>query len=103
MLEHITAAAIVQLAFNEAVKAGAGEVAKKSVNGMLDSLREKIQAQFKDNNRAETALAEFQEQKNTDALDKVTEYLHSEMAKDDVFATEIKQLTEQIRATAHVS
>jgi Tfp pilus assembly protein PilN len=98
-LAAMTTGAIAQLAFNEFVKSGAGELAKKSLSGAIDSvkeLRKRIQARFKGNDRAETALAEFQQQGTNTALDKVTKYLDIEMAEDEVFATEIRQLAQQI-------
>jgi len=98
-LVTLTASAVAQLAFNEFIKSGAGELAKKSLSGAIDSvksLREKIQARFKANDRAATALAEVQQQGTTVAMDKVTKYLDIEMLEDEVFATEIRQIAQQI-------
>ena len=46
----IAAAKLVELAFNEFVKSGAGEIAKKTVGGAIDlvkNLRDKIKAKFR--------------------------------------------------------
>lgn len=95
----LTATTIATLAFNEFIKSGAGELAKKSLGGSLDlvkSLRDKIQAKFQGNTKAETALAEVKQQGTPAALDKVTKYLDLEMLEDAAFATEIKQVAQQI-------
>ena len=95
----LTAGAIAQLAFQEFVKSGAGEVAKKSLGGTIDlvkALRDKIQKKFKGNDRAETAISEADQQPTPAALEKVTKYLELEMMEDETFATEIKQIAQQI-------
>jgi hypothetical protein len=94
-----TAGAIAKIAFEEFAKAGGGELAKKSVGGAIDlikSLRDKIQAKFKGNDRAETAIAEVEQQPTPAALEKITKYLDLEMLEDEAFATEIKQIAQQI-------
>ncbi len=61
----IAASTIAGLAFNEFIKSGAGEIAKKSVGGAIDlvkNLRDKIRTKFQGNGRAETALAEVEQQ-----------------------------------------
>lgn len=95
----LTAGAIAKLAFEEFAKAGGGELAKKSLGGAIDlvkALRDKIQAKFKGNDRAETAIAEAERQGTPAALEKVTKYLELEMMEDEAFATEIKQMAQQI-------
>jgi len=95
----LTAGAIAKIAFEEFAKAGGGELAKKSLGGAIDlvkALRDKIQAKFKGNNRAETAIAEADQQQTPAALEKVTKYLELEMMEDETFATEIKQMAQQI-------
>ncbi|MBE9014309.1 hypothetical protein IQ250_29390 [Pseudanabaenaceae cyanobacterium LEGE 13415] len=97
-LTALAASTIAELAFNEIIKAGAGEVAKKSVGGVIDlsnRLRTKIQTRFKDNAQAEAALTEV-EQKNLASLEKVIEHLDVEMQKDSAFASEIRQMAQQI-------
>ncbi|WP_416669644.1 hypothetical protein [Egbenema bharatensis] len=95
----IAVATIANLAFNEFVKSGAGELAKQSLKGagsLVKSLREQIQAKFQGNSRVEAALAEVVEQGNPAALEKVTKYLDLEMTEDEAFATEVRQIAQQI-------
>ncbi|MCA6595446.1 MAG: hypothetical protein IM539_03810 [Pseudanabaena sp. M046S1SP1A06QC] len=95
----IAAAEIVKIAFQEFAKSGAGELAKKSVGGAIDlvkNLRDKIKAKFQGNERAEKALAEVEQQGNSAALDKVTKYLDLELDEDESFATEVRQIAQQI-------
>ena len=95
----IAAAKLVELAFNEFVKSGAGEIAKKTVGGAIDlvkNLRDKIKAKSQGNERVEKALAEVEQQGNSAALDKVTKYLDIELAEDEEFATEVRQIAQQI-------
>ena len=94
----IVAAKIVEVAFQEFTKSGAGELAKKSVDGAIDlvkNLRDKIKAKFQDNERVKKALAEV-EQGSHIALEKVTKYLDIELDEDELFATEVRQLAKQI-------
>lgn len=95
----LAAGAIAGLAFNEFIKSGAGELAKKSVGGAIDlikNLRDKIETKFRGNERAATALFEVKQQGTQAALDKVTEHLEVEMRKDEAFDTEVKQIAQQI-------
>ena len=95
----IAAAEIVKLAFSEFAKAGAGELAKKSVGGAIDlvkNLRDKIKAKFQGNERVEKALAEVEQQGTPAALEKVTKYLDLELDEDEAFATEVRQIAQQI-------
>ena len=95
----IAAAEIVKIAFQEFAKSGAGELAKKSVGGAIDlvkNLRDKIKAKFQGNERAEKALAEVEKEGNSAALDKVTKYLDLELDEDEAFATEVRQIAQQI-------
>jgi len=94
----IAAAEIVKIAFQEFAKSGAGELAKKSVGGAIDlvkNLREKIKAKFQGNERVEKAFVEV-EQGDSAALDKVTKYLDIELDEDEAFATEVRQVARQI-------
>ncbi len=95
----IAASTIAQLAFNEFIKSGSGELAKKSLGSAIDlvkNLRERIRTKFQGNGRAETALAEVEQQGNLAALEKVTKYLDVEMMEDEVFATQVRQIAQQI-------
>jgi hypothetical protein len=98
-ISTLAAGAIAKLAFDEFIKAGAGETAKQTVGGVLElvtRLRDKIQSQFKGNARAETALAEVEQQGTPAALEKVTKYLDIEMTEDRTFAGEMQQIAQQI-------
>lgn len=101
-MEPITSLAtgtIAGLAFNEFIKSGAGELAKKSVGGAIDlikNLRDKIETKFRGNERAATALVEVKQQGTQAALDKVTTYLDVEMLEDEAFATEVQQIAQEI-------
>ncbi len=95
----IAAAKIAEIAFQEFAKSGAGELAKKSVGGAIDlvkNLRDKIKAEFQGNERAEKALAEVEQNGDSTALDKVTKHLDIELDEDDAFATEVRQIAQQI-------
>lgn len=94
----ITANAIAKLAFDEFVKSGAGEAAKATFSGAIElvkGLRDKIRAKFQGNERALGAIAEV-EQGNEAALKKVERYLDVEMLEDEAFASEIRQVAQQI-------
>lgn len=95
----IAAAKLAEIAFNEFIKSGAGEIAKKTVGGAIDlvkNLRDKIKAKFQGNERAEKAIAEVEKEGNSAALDKVTKYLDLELDEDEAFATEVRQIAQQI-------
>jgi hypothetical protein len=95
----IAAAKIAEIAFQEFAKSGAGELAKKSVGSAIDlvkNLRDKIKAKFQGNERAEKALAEVEQNGDSTALDKVTKHLDIELDEDDAFATEVRQIAQQI-------
>jgi hypothetical protein len=94
----IAAAKIAEIAFQEFAKSGAGELAKKSVGGAIDlikNLRDKIKAKFQGNERVEKALAEV-EQGNSEALGKVAKYLDIEFDEDQSFAKDVRQIAQQI-------
>ena len=95
----LTATAIAKLAFDEFVKSGAGELAKQSISGTVElvkRLRDKIQARFKGNDRAEIALLEVEKQGTPMMLEKVARYLDIEMVEDETFATEIRQMAQEV-------
>jgi hypothetical protein len=95
----LAAGAIAKIAFDEFVKSGAGEVAKKTIGGAIDlvkNLRDRIRAKFQGNERAEKALTEVEQQGTPAALEKVSKYLDLEFEEDETFATEVRQLAQQI-------
>jgi len=95
----LAAGAIAKLAFDEAVKAGAGEGAKQAVGGaiaLVKQLAGKIKDQFRGSERAMVAIKEWEQQPTEVALNKVTKYLDLEMDEDSAFATEIRQMAQEI-------
>jgi hypothetical protein len=95
----IAAGTILNLAFQEFVKAGAGETAKKTVGGALTlakELRDKITARFKGNAKAEAAIAAMEIDHSPTVLTKLEVYLDDEMADDPGFARELQQVARQI-------
>ncbi|MDZ7968286.1 MAG: hypothetical protein RM368_25600 [Nostoc sp. DedSLP03] len=98
-LTTIAAGAILNLAFQEFAKSGAGEVAKKTVGGAISlakELRNKITAKFKGNVKAEAAIAAVETDHSPAALNKLEVYLDDAMVDDAVFATELRQVAQQI-------
>lgn len=95
----VAVSAIAQVAFNEFVKAGAGEAAKKSVGGAVElvkELRNKIRAKFQGDKRAETAIAQVEQDGSQEALKKLEVYLDDAMIEDPTFASDIRQIAQQI-------
>lgn len=95
----IAAGAILNLAFQEFAKSGAGEVAKKTVEGSIalaKKLRDKITARFQGNAKAEAAIATVENDNSPAALNRLEVYLDDAMADDPVFAGELRQVAQQI-------
>jgi hypothetical protein len=95
----LAAGAIVKIAFDEFVKSGAGEVAKKTVGGAVElvkNLQARIRAKFQGNKRATAALAELEQDGSDAALEKVGKYLDLEMDEEQGFADEVRQMAHQI-------
>jgi hypothetical protein len=95
----IAAGAIAKIAFDEFVKSGAGEAAKKTVGGAVElvkALRDRIKAKFEGNERATAALAEVERDGSEAALEKVGKYLDLEMDEEQEFADEVRQMAHQI-------
>jgi hypothetical protein len=95
----IAASAIAKLAFDEFVKSGAGEAAKKTVGGAIElvkALRDRIKAKFEGNERAAAAFAEMERDGSEAALEKVSKYLDLEMDEEEGFADEVRQIAHQI-------
>jgi hypothetical protein len=88
----IAAIKIAKLAFDEFVKAGAGEVAKE----LVKTLQDRIKAKFQGNERATAALAEVEQNGSEAALEKVGKYLDLEMIEDQVFDNEVQKIAQQI-------
>lgn len=94
-MDALTGAAIAKIAFDEFVKSGAGEVAKKAVGGAIEQLRSTIKNRFKGNQKAETAIEKIEKERSPEALKKLEVYLDDEM-EDVAFAQTLQQLAEQI-------
>ncbi len=95
----IAAGAIAKIAFDEFVKSGAGEAAKKTVGGAVElvkTLRDRIKAKFQGNERATAALAEVEQNGSKAALEEMGEYLKLEMDEEKGFANEVRQIAHQI-------
>lgn len=95
----LTAGAIAKIALDEFAKSGTSELAKKMVGGAIDlikTLRNKISAKFKGNAKAEAALIQAEQERTPEAVEKVGKYLDLEMDDDQEFATEIRQIAQQI-------
>ncbi|WP_293334083.1 hypothetical protein [Microcoleus sp. CAWBG58] len=95
----IAAGAILNLAFQEFAKSGAGEVAKKTVEGSIalaKKLRDKITARFQGNAKAEAAIATLETENSPAALNRLEVYLDDAMSDDPVFAGELRQVAQQI-------
>lgn len=98
-LTSLTAGAIAQLAFGEFVKSGAGELAKQSLAGtveMAKQLRNKVLDKLRGNSQAVKALEGFKQDRSMTTLENLAEQLDIEMKKDDLFATELKHVAQQI-------
>jgi uncharacterized protein YrzB (UPF0473 family) len=97
----VTTAEILKLAFNEFIKSGAGETAKKLTGAALtkaSELRQEIVTWFKgkQNVKAEKAITTIQEQGNAEAFSKLFTYLDDEMEIEPIFARNLQQLAQQV-------
>jgi hypothetical protein len=95
----LAAGAIVKLAVDEFVKSGAGEGGKKAIGGataLAKNLWGVIKKKFEGDARAEKALAAIEQDGSEPALAKLETYLDDAMAEDQPFATEIRQMAQQI-------
>ncbi len=95
----LAAGAIAKIALDEFAKAGAGELAKKAAGGVIDlvkALHAKISAKFQGNPKAEVALTEAEQQGTPEAIAKVGKYLDLELDDDPEFASEVRQIAQQI-------
>jgi len=101
-MDVLTGAAIAKLAFDEFVKSGAGEVAKKAVGGASTACREAfeqlqsaIRKRFEGNKKAEEAIVKIEQERSPEALNKLSVYLDDEM-DDPQFAQTLQQLAQQV-------
>lgn len=96
-MDAFTGAAIAKIAFafDEFVKSGAGEVAKKAVGGAIEQLRSTIRKRFAGNKKAEEAIVKIEEERSPEALNKLSVYLDDEM-DDPQFNQTLQQLAQQV-------
>jgi len=94
-MDVLTGAAIAKLAFDEFIKSGAGEVAKKAVGGAIEQLRSAIQKRFAGNKKAEEAIVKIEKERSPEALNKLAVYLEDEM-DDPRFKQTLQQLAQQV-------
>jgi hypothetical protein len=95
----IAVGTIINLAFQEFVKSGTGEIAKKTVAGAIElgkELRDKIVTKFQGNAKAEAVIATVEKDCSLAALTKLEVYLDNMMTDDAAFATELRQVAQQI-------
>jgi hypothetical protein len=96
----LTASAIASLAFQEFVKSGAGDLAKRFTGeaiAKMDELRQKILVKLKGKPKAEKAIAAVEQGSKTD-LDRLAVYLQDEMEDDPQFADDVRILANEINA-----
>lgn len=95
----LAASAIAKLAFDEFIKSGAGELAKKSVGGtgnLVRALQERIRLKFESDEKAKTSLIEVKRQRTPESFNDLTKYLSMAMSRDEEFANEVQQIAQQI-------
>jgi hypothetical protein len=96
----MTASAIATLAFQEFVKSGAGELAKKFTTeaiAKMDELRQKVLEKLKGKPKAESAIAAVEQGSKPD-FDRLAVYLQDEMEDDPQFANDVRLLANEINA-----
>ncbi len=94
-MDLLTGSAIAKLAFDEFVKSGAGEVAKKAIGGAIEQLRSTIRKRFAGNKKAEDAIVKIEQERSPEALNKLSVYLDDEM-DDPRFKQTLQQLAQQV-------
>jgi hypothetical protein len=97
---NLTATAIVSLAFQEFIKSGAGELAKKftaEAIAKMDDLRELIWQKLQSNS---DAVAAIEQAKNgsEEVLSELATDLKRAMEKDPDFASKVQAITQEIHA-----
>jgi hypothetical protein len=96
----LTASAIAALAFQEFVKSGAGELAKKFTTeaiAKMGQLRKLIWDQLRGNPDAKTAMANVEQGQEGDLTD-IGTYLKAAMSKDSEFASQVQAIAQEINA-----
>jgi hypothetical protein len=96
----LTASMIATLAFQEFVKSGAGELAKKftaEAIAKMGDLRKLIWSKLKGNPDAEESLRKVEAGSEAEVSDVAT-YLKSVMGKDQEFAAQVQAIAQEINA-----
>jgi hypothetical protein len=96
----MTASAIASLAFQEFVKSGAGDLAKRFTGeaiAKMGQLRELIWQKLRGTPDAEEALKKVQAGSEEEIFD-VTTYLKSAMKNDQDFAAQVQAIAQEINA-----
>lgn len=96
----LTASAIATLAFQEFIKSGAGELAKKFTTGAIakmNELRELIVRRFQGNADALQAVESVKHGSEED-LNDVATYLKSAMKHDPEFSAQVQAIAQEIHA-----
>jgi len=97
----LTASAIATLAFQEFIKSGAGELAKKFTGeaiARMKDLRDLIWNKLRGNPDAESALTNVVEQHSEEDIADVATYLKAAMKNDPQFATQVQAIAQEIHA-----
>jgi hypothetical protein len=96
----MTASTIATLAFQEFIKSGAGELAKKFTGeaiAKMGQLRELIWHKLRGNPDAENALANVENGREADLAD-IGTYLKAAMSRDPEFAGQVQAIAHEINA-----
>jgi hypothetical protein len=99
---------ILKLAFNEFIKAGSGETAKRLTGDAFvgaENLRKKVVSwfEYKNDDKAKNAIISVQEHRSSEALNKLATYLHDEMIAEPSFARELLELEQHINGMPKVN
>lgn len=97
----MTAGAILNLAFQKFVASGASEAAKKTIEkgvSLTEKLKGKIISKLEGKEKAREALTVLKERYSTAHLAQLEMYLDLEMKRDNIFATELREVAQQMIA-----
>lgn len=98
MIENLTAASIAKLAFEGAIRAGAGKLTEGAID-KSKNLWETIKAKFKGNPMVEEAIKDAEEQLSMEIVEKyLVSQLEFAMSKDLQFAEEIQKIAQEINS-----
>ncbi len=96
MIEALTTAAIVKLAFEAAIQTGAGNLTEEAIS-KAKRLWQKIEEKFKGNPIVEEVLKDAEEKRSLEILEQVlVPLLKVAMEKDPKFNQEVQNIAQQI-------